>query len=205
MNEDRKFWIGVWLTIATIVVTAAVGIPTYLQWRSGEAQREQDLELERARVEAEAARQKRQDVAEIPRLEFVASRWDQKDALLSFVNRSTTNQHANISRVTFTIIDPDCLDRLAKVFPRPRTDPGVGASNHADNVFFREGVWLGPNYFEFCANVGLNVPPGPASELRLAIVNPKLAGQQFKGELKVDYDANGIGHRCIVPAVIYAR
>lgn len=153
-----------------------------------QAQLQQQAALAQWQAAIDESRARQQREMEQPKLDCIASRWAGSDSVLSFVNRSP-NRYANISTITYTITDLACLDRLAKVFPRPHSG-GIGAANHVDKVVFRKGTWAG-DAFMFCADVGLNVPPGPATDLQLAIVNPQLAGFQFIGDLDVSYDAGG--------------
>lgn len=229
MKPDSRetFWQGILANLPTAIIIAVVGLLCsilfyYLGRKdtgNDQARQEQQHVADLAREDQKVAQQRQleainraeQQREEEPRLECIKRRLQTpgkpSDSLLTFVNRAKGTRHANISRVTFTITEPENLERLAKVFPRPRKDPGVGVANHVDPVFFREGVWAGRDAFVFCVELSLHISPVEGSDLQLAIVNPKLGGQQFVGDLDVSYDSGGeyTSHCDVTHVTIYGR
>jgi hypothetical protein len=159
------------------------------EWRQQLADAEKQDRLERERREdqqREQAERERQEWLAKPRVECIASRWQDGAAVVTLANRSQSKA-ANVTHVGFRTNDVDSLRRLERAFPRPR---GWGTSNNVDIAEFRTGRWI-ENTFQFVAEVGLHIPPGGTTDLRLPIVCDELAGQVFVGTVGIVYDADG--------------
>jgi hypothetical protein len=133
-----------------------------------------------------AAQQREREQA--PDLQAISSRWEDGYAIITVKNPSPTRP-ANVIEATFTITDKKILSEIAKVYPPP-PDTGVGAKNHVDDLFFKEGVWAGSS-FVYAVRLGLNVEPGgKATDLRLAVLDKRLAHVKLEGDLDVGYETS---------------
>lgn len=190
--ETRRWHLGFWVAVGSLLVGAiGVAVPIVL-WA---------IDQERQESERIAREQ-----ADIPELQAISSRLENGYAVVSIKNKSSTRP-ANIVEATFTITDADTLARIVKIHPPPRSDGGAGAMNHVDDLFFKEGFWAGDS-FVYCARLGLNVEPGgKATDVRLAVLDSRLRKIQLVGNLSIDYEGAGIGHRMLSfqPGQIPAR
>jgi hypothetical protein len=179
-----------------------------VKWGNDQINRLDDIARETQREENQKREAERQRLADIPILNVIAGRWDDKGNTVLTASHGSKTRHANITEVTFTIIDQRQLSIIRRFDPPPRDDGGWGAPHHVDDVFFRKGTWRGSDAYCFSAKVGLHLPPGPAGDLRLAIIDPKLAGQVFTGELEILYSTGEPGiltHASVPRVTIKAR
>jgi hypothetical protein len=160
-----------------------------------EVQRDQREAYYQAMQQQQEAAAKR---AEIPELRPIGGRYDEQGYTLITLQHGSKTHPANITSAMYTISDPKSLDYIRRVHPPKPSPGGHGAMNHVDDVFFREGFWAGDNYC-YMTNVSLNIPPGPASDLRLAIIDPKMAGAEFSGHLDVYYSSGNREIRTELP------
>lgn len=196
-DQSHKQWfIGIVVTVGVGLLGAFVVY--HVQEREWERQ-DKANQLENQRIvvqkyveqqrDAEIARQREQ--AEIPELQVIGSRFENGYAVVTVKNSSRTRP-ANVTEATFTITDSATLDKIAKIHPPPR---GIGAANHVDDLFFKQGFWLGDSYV-YCVRLGLNVEPGgKATDLRLAVLDSRLKNVRLKGDLSINYEAAGSGVR----------
>jgi hypothetical protein len=205
MTEHRRWLIAsVYVPLACFVggaiVALVVGAIPVALWMADQKQKHAQ-QIREAQAAARAAALA--EAAAIPRLQFLSGRFDEKGNSVLTAQNSSQTRHAAIDEVRFTITDAPQLQRLRRVYPPPRDDGGVGAANNVDNVFFRQGAWRGRDAYCYAARVGLNVPPGPPTDLALAIIDPKLAGGTFSGELEIFYSKGepGIRTHASVPKV----
>jgi len=201
-DEVRRWEIDSRVGIASVVIAAAglviagaaVVVPIVWDARQKVIDRQREdarlaWEEQQRQQQAAWAEQQRQqqEAAERPILKYLSYREENGYYLLSLAHDSKTRT-ANIEQAVFRITAESELDRIRRVVAEKYSGGGFQAANPCDDVFFREGKWVA-GHFVFGAKLSCNIPPGPANDLRLAILDPRFAGYQFVGELEVHYSA----------------
>jgi hypothetical protein len=123
----------------------------------------------------------------LPRLTCVSDQvtYDDGYSVLTLLNLSPVTPAA-ITGIQFSITDPDSVARIERKDPKPEGMITM-SHNESDDVVFIEGEWVSDNCYEFSMSHGFHVRPSWVNDLRLAIVNRKWAGQEFTGELTIQY------------------
>lgn len=190
MHTEHQRWVigNVWIPVVFGIFTTAGTIAAVIVGIRGCQHEDQELaqadqqarrdieqrrtdQVEQARADAAA------EAAEKPILRVQSSRFENGYSLIT-VAHSSRNRHANVHGAVFRISDPQQLRRIRSLVPEVYP-PGYGAANPRDDVFFKKGAWVGGE-FVFGANLGINIPPGPASDIRLAILDSRFAGLGIK-------------------------
>lgn len=195
MHTEQQRWLigNVWIPVVFgifstvgIVVAIIVGVRGCQHDDQELAQANQQARREVEDRRTDQVDRARAEAAERPILRVQSSRFENGYSLITVAHSSRT-RHANVHGAVFRISDPQQLRRIRSIVPEVYP-PGYGAANPRDDVFFKKGAWVGGE-FVFGANLGLNIPPGPASDIRLAILDPRFAGMALSGELEIDYSA----------------
>jgi len=122
-----------------------------------------------------------------PHLSYVqdSAKYDGGYLVLTLENQSPVTPAA-ITGIVFAVTDPDSLARIERKEPIPQGMVPM-KTNESDDVVFTEGEWVSSDRYEFYLRHSFHVPPSDVNNLRLAIVNRKWAGQEFTGELEIQY------------------
>jgi hypothetical protein len=159
-------WLTLVATVLTLVVAGVTLFVTVLLWAADKEEKWHEAQ---------------------PNLAYVhdSARFDEGDTVLTFENESAVAPAA-ITAIHFEITDADMLARIERKHPRPH-EPETTSINSADDIVFTEGEWCGGQCYSFSLRASNHVPPSSVNNIRLAIVNPKWAGQTFVGMLIVEY------------------
>jgi len=185
--------IMVWgIIVAAVIAIIAIAVPVCIYFRGEQVTEKHRTEEAEEKKLGEQRQQEFERERAKPKLHYVSVRYEDGYTILTFKNKSPVTPAA-VSLFTFVISDPDTLRRIERRHPKPK-EYMVERENNLDDVGFTKGYWSRDGTYGFPKDVGYHVPPNEVNDFRLAIINPKWAGERFVGTLEIEHSSDKPPH-----------